>query len=467
MGVPLRPKVAVIGAGWSGLAAAVGLLDAGVDVTVFEASRQPGGRARSVEWNGQQVDNGQHLLVGAYTSSLDLMRRVGVDIDKALLRTPLQVEVPGRMSMRLPRLPAPFHLAAGLLGARGVSPREKISAARFMRQLQKAEYRLPSDIPVAEWLDQHHQRGSLRTHLWESLCLAALNTRPGEASAQIFANVLRDTLGGSRAATDMLLPGIDLGKIFPEHAVRYIVSRQGKVEFGARVSAVYPSTIRASANAAPQWEIAARDQRHRFDQIIIAVAPQHALALLPDHPGLSSLRASLSRFCWEPIATAYLQYPADIRLSRPLIAINQGMAQWLADRGQLGGAPGLLAHVLSAHGDWENLDNPDLASTLHQDTNTILRQHGNSAPLPPFLASLIIREHRATFSCRPGLERPPNATALQGLWLAGDYVASDYPGTLEAAVRSGEKTAQSLIAEMKNRNALKAEATDRRPTLPV
>ena len=201
-----------------------------------------------------------------------------------------------------------------------------------------------------------------------------------------------------------------------------------------------------TSNMLKSWEVATPDATYSFDHVVIATAPQHLEALLPTSHALAELRSDINALAWEPIATAYLQYPAEIRLPEPLIALNHGTAQWLADRGQLGGPSGLLAHVLSAHGDWEDLSNDALIGDLHDTSNEVFRQSGFSTPLPAPLKALVIREQRATFRCVPHIKRPMGRTALPGLWLAGDYIASDYPGTLEAAVRSGEAAATGILA---------------------
>lgn len=447
MGIPVMPTVAVIGAGWAGLAAAVRLADAGCQVTLFESAKQAGGRARSVKWNGATVDNGQHLLVGAYSSTLAMMKHVGVDTERALRRIPLTVQVPGRLSLRLPKLPAPFHLAVGLLGAGGATLSEKISAARFMKKLEAARFKLPFDIPVADWLDANQQHGTLRTHLWESLCLAALNTNAQEASAQIFANVLRDTLGATREATDMLLPATDLDRLFPDAALRHLSVRRTTIHLGDKVKHISRSATQKDLGhpAPPPWQIISAARSLNVDHVVLATAPQHASALLPDAPQLDGLKAALAAYRWEPIATAYLQYPDEQKLPCPLLAISHPPAQWLADRGQLGGNKGLFAHVLSGHGEWEARDNDELVTALHQASNEIFRRHKLRPVLPSPISHLVIREKRATFRCSPNLVRPGTATSLPGLWLAGDHVAGDYPGTLEAAVRSGEAAARTIL----------------------
>jgi squalene-associated FAD-dependent desaturase len=445
LGLQIMPAVAIVGAGWAGLTAAVRLADAGARVTLFESAKQGGGRARSVDWNGITIDNGQHLLVGAYAATLAILRQVGVDDASALHRVPLSVLVPGCLALRLPKLPAPFHLAVGLLSARGPTLAEKFSAARFMRRLQGDHYRLAEDLPVAEWLDRHEQHGVLRTHLWESLCLASLNTRPQEASAQVFANVLRDTLGGPRQATDLLLPATDLGRLFPAVAQQHLRKRGVELRLGSRVTAIVQKPQNPPGQPSPRWQIDTRRDSSRFDHVVLATGPQHATALLPPARELAATRAQIDKLHFEPIATAYLQYPPQVRLPQPLLALNHDTTQWLADRGQLGGPRGLLAHVLSAHGDWEKLSNEQLVDSLHRNTNIVLQRHAAIPALPAPQNHLVIREQRATFRCSPGLIRPSGHTRLPGLWLAGDYVASDYPGTLEAAVRSGEAVAAGIL----------------------
>ena len=184
-----RLSVAVIGAGYAGLAAAVELAAAGAAVEVFEASRTPGGRARAVEFDGLRVDNGAHILVGAYGETLRLMRRVGADATRLLRRTPLHLEFPGEFRMRAPRLPSPLHTALALLLARGLDAREKLGAIRLMRGLQANGYRIEPDRSVADWLEQLGTPPRQRRFLWEPLCIAALNTPAADASAQVLASV--------------------------------------------------------------------------------------------------------------------------------------------------------------------------------------------------------------------------------------------------------------------------------------
>jgi len=423
-------KVAVIGGGWAGLAAAVELSAAGATVTVFEAAKQLGGRARRVDIHGHALDNGQHILLGAYRETLRLMNRVGARPERVLKRLPLALRHPAAgFSLELPGLPAPLHLAAGLLSAKGCSVCEKFSAVRFMLALQADHYRLATDCTVAELLDRHGQSGALRRFMWEPLCLAALNTPADKASAQVFANVLCDSLGGGRADTELLLPTVDLGQIFPDAAAEFVTARGGRIVLSTRIEALDPSL-----------EI----ESERFDHVILATAPQHAADLLEKRAETALIAAQLADYDYEPIATLYAGYPSDVTLPCPMLGLESstpgGLGQWVFDRGALTGMPGVMAFVLSANGVWDERDSESLMAALHRELENALARK-----LPAALWHQLIRERRATFTCRPNLPRPTTQTALRGLWLAGDYVCAGYPATLEGAVRSGVTAARRIL----------------------
>ena len=183
------------------------------------------------------VDNGQHILIGAYRDTLALMRKVGVDEDKALLRLPLTLRYPD-FQLHAPRLPAPLHLAFALLTAQGLTWSEKLAAIRFMQWLKKRHFTLDSDCTVNALLDAHAQPEVLRRYLWEPLCISALNTPATNASAQVFANVLRDSLAADRAASDLLIPRVDLSAMLAEPAAHYMSkARGGKIKLSTLQSA--------------------------------------------------------------------------------------------------------------------------------------------------------------------------------------------------------------------------------------
>ena len=431
-------RVAVVGGGWAGCAAAVELAGAGCAVTLFEAARTLGGRARAVELHGRMLDNGQHILLGAYNDTLRLLNRVGVDPKSALLNLPLQMRYPpasGGMDFVAPRIPAPWHMAVALLRAKGLAFADKMALARFSSTARWMGWQLNVDCSVSELLERFDQTPRLVQLMWRPLCLAALNTPPERASASVFLAVLRDSLGAKRAASDMLLPRLDLHTLFPRAAASFVEQHGGMVRCGAKVSAIsrHDGSWQVDATGAAVGG-ASSDS---FDAVVLAVAPPAAAALVP------ALAQQLSAFDYEPITTCYLQYEEEVKLDLPFCALIDDpeaghWGQFVFDRGQLdAGQAGLLSVVVSASLDAAALDQAVLAQAIAQQMTAVF---GLANPQ----WTQVITEKRATFSCTPGLQRLPTQTGLPGLVLAGDYTTSDYPATLETAVRSGVAAARAL-----------------------
>lgn len=409
------------------MGAAVDLAGRGIPVTVFEASRSLGGRARRVSVDGTDLDNGQHILIGAYRDTLALMRKVGVDPARALLRVPLELRYADGFHLRAPRLPSPLNLLVALLGANGVPLAQSFAAMRFMAALRAKRYRVEPDRSVARLLDEHAQTGTLRSHLWEPLCVSALNTPVERASAQVFANALRDGLTGRRGNSDLLLPRTDLGRLFPEPAAEYVKAHGGAIEPG--------TPVRRIERAPGGFRL---NETREFSGVVIACAPHQAGPLLVQLSELADALAAVSALTYEPIVTCYLQYPESVSLPSTMLGFTGGILQWVFDRGQLGGPKGLLAAVISASGAHQELTKEELTARIGIELKAALGE------LPPPQWSQVITEKRATFSCTPGLARPQASTAIPNLVLAGDYLASEYPGTIEAAVRSGMEAAQTI-----------------------
>jgi hydroxysqualene dehydroxylase len=435
VGAPRR--VAVVGGGWAGCAAAVALTGAGCRVTLFEAARTLGGRARAVDVGGRILDNGQHIMLGAYTETLRMLKLVGVDADAALLRLPLQMRYPesGGMDFSAPRLPAPLHLLAALLRAKGLDRADKLSLARFSTSARWMDWQLNIDCPVTELMERFDQTERLYRLMWRPLCLAALNTPPERASANVFLAVLRDSLGARRSASDMLLPRHDLGALFPAAAADWLVAHGGEVRTGANVDSL--------AFVAGQWRV----QDDAFDAVVLATPPYQAARLVDDLPGTEDLAAQLRAFDHEPISTCYLQYAPGVTLDLPFCALlddpsRGNWGQFVFDRGQLApGYAGLFAVVISAARDAAVLDQATLAAAVAAQLAAAFGRPELATPQ----WSRVITEKRATFACTPGLARPDNATVLPGLALAGDYTAGDYPATLESAMRSALGATSAIL----------------------
>ncbi len=403
-------RVGVVGAGYAGLAAAVTLAKRGIRVTVFESGPVPGGRARRVTTGGRTLDNGQHILIGAYTTLLGLMREVGADPDRLLLRLPLELRYAEGFRLRAPALPAPLHLAAALVSATGISWRERFGAVAFMQAMKRKRFRVEPHVSVATLLEAHGQAGTIGRFLWFPLCISALNTLPPQASANALLAVLRDSLAGPRAASELLIPRVDLTSLFPEPATAWLAARGCEVRCGLPVRDLGPLT-------------------KEFSHLIVATGPHQLEPLLP---GLAS------GYTYQPIYTIYLKYPSSVKLPLTMLGLSEGLVQWVFDRGQIEGDAGLLACVISAQGDHQQMEHDELTATCHRELTAALGE----LPRPEW--TQVIAEKRATITCSPGLKRPGPGTSLPNVFLAGDYTDPEYPPTLEAAVLSGIRAAAQI-----------------------
>lgn len=422
--------VAIIGAGYAGLACAVELTSQDVEVTVFERSGTLGGRARVVRKGGWTTDNGQHLLIGAYTELTRLLRLTDVS-PRQVKQLPLTLHIPGQLHLQAAALPAPLHLL--MARTRGLSWRERFAVYAVLRHLKRKRFQLPAQMTVTELLTSLHQTFRLRNLLWEPLCLAALNTPAHEASAQIFANILRDTLtASSSTASELLIPCVDLSELFPVPAARYLATRNGNILTGNAITAITPNNAGFRLTGAPGHRI--------WQHVVIATAPHHAVTLLNSTGACPQLSAQIAALPSEPITTAYLAFGQNVTLPSPMVGLTAGPAQWAFDRGQCGDTEGLVAAVISApRHEHENRDT--LIPAIIAQLECVL---GRSLPEPQWIR--VITEKRATIACRPGIARPGIATPLPGLWLAGDYIESEYPATLESAVRAGVRCARQIMS---------------------
>lgn len=393
------------------MAAAVTLAARGVRVAVFEAGPLPGGRARRVHTQGRTLDNGQHILIGAYRTLFSLMRTVGVP-PEAVLRVPLDLRYADGVRVRRIGLPGRLGLLGGMLAARGLPWAERLGAVRFLLALRARGFRLDADCSVQQLLERHGQQGRIGHYVWKPLCVSALNTLPERASANVFLAVLRDTLAGPPEASDLVLPRVDLSRLFPEPAAAWLAARGAEVRCD--------TTVR---------DLEALSRGH--DAVILAVGPHQLKTLLAD---------VAPEFEYQPITTCYLQYPRRVRLPFPMLGLSGGLVQWAFDRGALTGEAGRLAAVISAQGDHQQLTQDELARTCHRELAAALP----GLPAPEW--SRVIAEKRATIAVPPDVPRPDIETALPGVLLAGDYTDPEYPPTLEAAARSGVRAAERAMA---------------------
>jgi squalene-associated FAD-dependent desaturase len=423
-------RLGVVGAGWAGIAAAVRATQAGWQVTIWEMAPHAGGRARSVLREGLPRDNGQHILIGAYARTLDLMAAVGVNTATALSRLPLRLQDMAGDGLALPAGHPMLSFARAVLSHPSWEWRDKrallVQAARWMA----AGFRCDPDLSVRDACHGLTQR--IMAQLIDPMCVAALNTPSDAASHAVFLRVLRDALFGAAGSADLLLPRRPLSDLLPTPALEWLAQHGARVHMAHRVKALerLPSSDQATqGDSAPAWSV----DGETCDAVVLAATASESARLAQTWAPEWAREAAA--FAYEPIATAWVRAPGH-RLPAPMVTLYDGPAQFAFDLGALWPATeGMLTLVVSGAGAWRDAGTQALRAALQDQLHREVRIH---APIE----SMVV-ERRATFRCTPGLKRP-SAQVLPGLWAAGDYVEGPYPATLEGAVRSGEAVVQRI-----------------------
>lgn len=421
-------RVAVVGGGWAGLAAAVRATQAGDAVTLIDMAPQWGGRARSVSAAGLTLDNGQHILIGAYARTLDLMRTVGLDPEALTWRRPLELRYPDGRGLRSPGGHPVLGFARAVAGAVGWSWGDRWALLATAARWGLAGYRCAPELTVDGLCASLPP--AVRQLLIDPLCVAALNTPATQASGAVFLRVLRDALFSGPGSADLLLPRQPLGQLLPEPAAMWL-GRQG-AELRLRCRAQQLQDVGGG-----HWQL----DDERFDSVILACSMLETARLV--EPFAPDWAATARALPYEPIVTVYLHAPG-ARLPAPMTALVEGPdapAQFAFDHGAWGGTPGLLAFVVSGARAWVERGQSATASAVLHQARRDLPSTCLGAGTPEVVH--VATEKRATFRCLPALRRPA-AAIRPGLWAAGDGIAGPYPATLEGAVRSGEHAAAAV-----------------------
>ena len=442
-----QKAVAIIGGGWAGLAAAITLCSQGFKVSVFESSPQLGGRARGIDWKGMTLDNGQHLMIGAYQEMLGLLKQIGAaesDLFKRLPHRMLMLDAQAKTAkpifdLSLPTFPAPFHLLLGIFYNKQLSLREKTTLLiRFNRLLNTP---IHTDISVTDWLNSARLPALYVEALLKPVCLAALTTHPQDASARCFQTVLQQTFNGPAEYTDLLIPTTDLGHVLPSLAATYIQQQGGTVHTRHKLQSLHIKNGQLKSLLIGDAD--GNSQPHSFDHVILATPAKVTAGLLEPYQDTHAISRQLEGLEYESVTTLYLEFAAPVTLTYPMIGILNGATEWLFERTACG-QPNLLAAVISAA---QNLDRATLAEQVISELKALLPW------LPDCIDHKLITEKRAAFHCQPGVDqyRPGLTTSLPQLSLCGDYIYIEennqpgLPSTLEGALRSGVKCAQRLI----------------------
>ena len=439
-GVLLIPDAIVIGGGCAGLAAATALAEDGATVRVLEARGAPGGRARSRidPGSGDVEDNGQHILMGCYDEFLGFLRRTG-GIEEVEFQERLEVvllEPDGAATRFRPGLlPAPVDLLWGLLRVRGFGLWDlpgTIGLAAEARASDALEGR-----SVREWLTGHAQSQRAQRVFWDPLVLASLNLDPAEASAALFAEVLRRALLAGRGGAPIGFARRGLSPLLADPALRYLRERGGEIAVRAPVAGLEIDTRGRFAAARM------RDgSRLAAGAAVLATAHHEAPRLLPE--GIASFgREDAEGLGASSIVAVHLWFDRAVA-AHPFAGLVDSPVHWIFDRGRVGGAraPGYLALVTSAADGLLRMDRAELGRRAVAEVRRFLPR----ARAAEVNRVRVLKERRATPRFRPGTAglRPGPETAAPNLALAGDWTATGLPATLEGAAASGHRAARLL-----------------------
>jgi len=453
-------KIVVVGGGFAGLAAAIALQERRHDVVLLERRGVLGGRATSSRdaVTGEDVDNGTHLMLGAYAATLDLVRRAGAS-DLVALQPDLKLEwrdEKGVTALDCPPLGAPLHLVAGLLGLR-LPLAAKLQALRLGLAVRFG--RRPTGLTLAEYFRRCGQGPSVRRLLWDPLALAILNEPPERAAAVLFHRVFEEAFLRDNRASRLAFLRRGWGVLF-ERLSRYLEGRGGVVRRGARVEAILVEGARATGvryarRAGTREELAGGrppEARVEAADAVVAAVPAPALrGLLPEEWRAREPFAALERFSFSPIVSVEMWLDRAV-VDRPMLGLRDSEVEWVFDKGRLHGregAPQHLAFVVSAA----------YRSTPKPNAELVAAATGALARCFPAMAAarvqraLVLREPFATFASSPELEalRPEPDAPIPGLFLAGDWTNTGLPATIEGAVRSGQRAAQHARAYLMTR----------------
>lgn len=424
----------VVGAGCAGFAAATALADEGARVLVLEARPGLGGRATSFRdpETGERVDNGQHILMGCYTDTFAFLERIGT-ADRVMWQSGLRVSMIDRAGhysqLALPALPSPLHFVAGVFAWSALSWSEKVSVLKVGGLLKSRE---PGTLSVKDWLLQNGQAPRLLELFWEPLALAALNQSIDQAEASHFVGVLQRVFAPDPLAAALVLPAVPLDELYAEPARTWLEERGSEVRTNA------PARVRITGDRV----LGVRVRDEEIDApLVISSVPWFAFAPLFDAPppALSATIDNAARLGSLPIVTVNLWFDENV-MTEPLIGLPGRHFQWVFDRRAIVG--GTASHLSMISSGAETI----VAKTNDELTAIALAEIREALPATRtarLRKSVAVREKRSTFSLAPDAPpRPRTRTAIDGLLLAGDWIETGLPATIESAVISGHLAAR-------------------------
>lgn len=431
----------VVGGGFAGLAAAVRLARAGARVTLLERRPFLGGRAYSLTdpVTGDAVDNGPHLLAGAYTEALDFLGEIGA-AEKLVLQPRLDVRLAhprlGWGAVAAPPVPGALQAPAALLRYRLLGAADRTRVMLGALGLAARGPRGVAGTTVAAALAAVGQSAAACARFWHPLVIATLNEMPERAAAAPFAAVLRRLFFAGAPAARFGLARVPLSELYATDAHRAIEAAGGTVVTGATVASITLHDGRVSG-------LVLRDGRHvGVDAAVLAVPCGALLRLLPPALAAAPPFRPLAGVGTSPIVSVHLWLDRPVGWGAPFVGLLAGRTQWLFDCGTR------LASVTSGARFWDDAADDEIAAEVLADARAVLPALGEAT----VRRTLVIRERHATISLTPAAEavRPDASTPLPNLFLAGDWTATGLPATIEGAVLSGRRAAALALASARS-----------------
>ena len=421
-------EVIVIGGGLAGLAAAAALGGAGHSVNVLESRPFLGGRATSYEiGNGEEaefIDNCQHILLRCCVNLLDFYRRLGVEQDIAFSREFSFIEPGGRRSvLRAGMLPPPAHFLESFLKLSFLNFSEKLAVARAMRAIPRESKRVDLDrISMLGWLKEKRQPARAIELYWRQVLVSAINEELDRMAAAHGLQVFRLGFLARKDAYEMGIPAVPLGRLYGSEAWK----RLGNVELRLRS----PVSRIVIEDGAVRGVIAGEEQV-QGDFYVCALPFERVNAVAPE------LGLDVSMFEHSPITGIHLWFDRPVTDLLHATLLDRTM-QWMFNKHE----GRYVQLVVSASRTLTEMPRADVIALALRE----LAEFFPAAREAKLEKAHVVKEIRATFSARPGLEaqRPGNRTHVPNLFLAGDWTKSGWPATMEGAVRSGYLAAEAV-----------------------